>query len=123
MSPSVVVFCCVALRSVVMRPICRVSNYVAVCHSVSYHVRRYALPLVVALTAFILRWIADATCSPYSSVCRQSSDFLSHIYAVVVIFLLIVGATKAKQVKDVINKVKQAFELLGSSDDTKNKKD
>ena len=81
----------------------------------------YALPLTVALVSFILRWIADATCSPYSTVCKKSSDFLSHIYAVVVIFLLIVGATKAKQVKEVVEKVKGAVLLL--SDGGKAKKD
>lgn len=85
----------------------------------------YALPLTVALVAFILRWIADTTCSPYSKVCRKSSDFLSHVYAVVVIFLLIVGATKAKQIKDLVNKVKTAFEVMNSnsSDNGKQKKD
>jgi hypothetical protein len=83
---------------------------------------RYALPLSVALIAFILRWIADATCSPYSHVCRKSSDLLSHIYAVVMIFLLIVGATKAKQVKELFNKVKSAIQVL-SGGDNKQKND
>jgi atlastin len=82
----------------------------------------YALPLSVAFAAFILRWIADMTCSPYSQICRTSSEFLSHIYAVVIIFLLIVGATKAKQIKDLINKVKAAFEMM-NSDGGKQKKD
>lgn len=82
----------------------------------------YALPLTVALVAFILRWIADMTCSPYSQVCRKSSDLLSHIYAVVVIFLVIVAATKAKQIKDLVNKVKAAFEMM-NSDGNKQKKD
>jgi atlastin len=75
----------------------------------------------VALIAFILRWIADATCSPYSNVCRKSSDLLSHIYAVVMIFLLIVGATKAKQVKELFDKVKSALQVLLG--DNKQKKD
>jgi len=82
----------------------------------------YALPLAIALVAFILRWIADMTCSSYSQVCRKSSDFLSHIYAVVVIFLMIVGGTKAKQIKDLVNKMKTAFEVM-SSDGGKVKKD
>jgi atlastin len=81
----------------------------------------YALPLAVALVSFILRWIADATCSPYSTVCKKSSDFLSHVYAVVIIFLIIVGATKAKQVKDIIERLKGAVQLL--SDGGKAKKD
>ena len=89
----------------------------------SYPFISYALPLTVALVAFILRWIADTTCSPYSQVCRNSSDFLSHVYAVVVIFLLIVGATKAKQIKDLVNKFKTAFEVMNSSGNSKQKKD
>jgi hypothetical protein len=81
----------------------------------------YAVPLTVALGSFILRWLADATCSPYSTVCKKSSDFLSHIYAVVIIFLLIVAATKAKQGKEMLQKVKGAVQLL--SDGGKAKKD
>ena len=73
--------------------------------------------------AFVLRWIADATCSPYATVCKQSSEFLSHLYAVVIIFLLIVGATKAKQVKDFANRMKQAFELMNGSGGAKAKAD
>ena len=48
---------------------------------------------------------------------------MSHVYAVVVIFLLIVGATKAKQIKDMVNKIKTAFEVMNSSDNGKQKKD
>lgn len=77
----------------------------------------------VALAAFILRWIADTTCSPYSQVCRTSSDFLSHIYAVVICFLMIVGATKAKQIKDLVHRLKAAFEALNTADAGKLKKD
>eukprot|EP00934_Nitzschia_sp_Nitz4_P008245 Nitzschia sp. Nitz4//scaffold42_size132992//87720//89495//NITZ4_003408-RA/size132992-processed-gene-0.16-mRNA-1//1//CDS//3329551745//8235//frame0 len=84
----------------------------------------YALPLTVALIAFVLRWIADSTCSPYSQVCRKSSDFLSHVYAVVVIFLMIVGATKAKQIKDLFQKIKAALEVMSvDAGGSKQKKD
>ena len=86
-------------------------------------VHRYAVPLTVALGAFILRWIADATCSPYSSVCKKGSDFLSHVYAVVVCFLLIIGATKAKQVQEFASRAKGAFELLVADGGGKVKKD
>jgi hypothetical protein len=54
-------------------------------------------------------------------VCRKSSDFLSHIYAVVVIFLMIVAGTKAKQIKDVMNKVKAAFAVMNDGGDKKKK--
>ena len=72
----------------------------------------YALPMAVAMISYILRWIADATCSPYSHVCKKSSDFLSHIYAVVIIFLLIVGATKAKQVREVVHRFQTAIQVV-----------
>jgi hypothetical protein len=61
------------------------------------------------------------TCSSHSHVCRKSSDFLSHIYAVVVIFLMIVAGTKAKQIKDVMNKVKAAFAVMNDGGDKKKK--
>jgi hypothetical protein len=70
-----------------------------------------------------MRWIADLTCSPWSSVCKKGSDFLSHIYAVVIIFLLIVGATKAQQVKDVANRAKAAFDIVMDKNTGKKKKD
>ena len=82
----------------------------------------YALPLAIAFVAFILRWIADSTCSPYSSVCKKSSDFLSHLYAVVICFLLIIGATKAKQIRDLVKRLKTAFEVM-NTDPVKSKKD
>jgi len=82
------------------------------------------VPLSVALVAFIFRWIADATCSPWSQVCRKGSDFLSHIYAVVIIFLLIVGATKAKQVRDFVHRAKMFIQALSNEGGgSKQKKD
>eukprot|EP00548_Thalassiothrix_antarctica_P005198 CAMPEP_0194141194 /NCGR_PEP_ID=MMETSP0152-20130528/10655_1 /TAXON_ID=1049557 /ORGANISM="Thalassiothrix antarctica, Strain L6-D1" /LENGTH=569 /DNA_ID=CAMNT_0038839743 /DNA_START=99 /DNA_END=1808 /DNA_ORIENTATION=- len=72
----------------------------------------YILPLVIALAAYILRVFADTTCSSWSSVCRKSSDFLSHLYAVVACFMLIIGLTKAQQIRALVRRVKQAFEVL-----------
>jgi hypothetical protein len=45
---------------------------------------------------------------------------LSHTTAVVACFLLIVGATKFKQIKDIVVRLKAAFEVM---QDTKQKKD
>jgi len=86
----------------------------------------YAIPLSVALISYLLRAIADMTCSNHSHVCRKSSDFFSHIYAVVVMFLMIVAATKAKQIKDLFQKLKAAFEVMnngGAAAGDKKKKD
>jgi hypothetical protein len=65
--------------------------------------------------------IADTTCSSWSNVCRSGSDFLSHMYAVVICFMLILMATKAQQIKAAMSRIKQAVALL--LDDGKLKKD
>ena len=68
--------------------------------------------MVVACISFVLRWLADFTCSSWSQTCRASSDMLSHIYMVVFFFLVIVASTKAKQISDVIDRVKTAYLML-----------
>ena len=55
---------------------------------------RYLLPMLVAGVSFLLRWIADFTCSSWSQTCRASSEILSHVYMVVFFFLVIVASTK-----------------------------
>ena len=69
---------------------------------------------MIATLAVVLRWFTDMTCSPYSSVCRAASDVFSHTSAVVWCFLLIVGATKFKQIKDFLFKVKAALEAVAA---------
>jgi len=83
----------------------------------------YIIPLTVATASYILRAIADMTCSSYSQTCRNTSELLSHIYAVVIIFLIIIGATKAQQVKEFFGRLKGAVELVASNGDGKVKKD
>lgn len=41
---------------------------------------------------------------------------LSHIFAVVMFFMLIIGVTKAKQIAEALERVKAALELLLASD-------
>jgi atlastin len=79
--------------------------------------------MLIAFMSYVLRKIADLTCSEWSQVCRASSDMLSHIYSVVVIFLLIVAATKAQQISAVLRKVKTAIEVMASDGGTKKKHD
>eukprot|EP00980_Cylindrotheca_fusiformis_P031089 scaffold25815_cov147-Cylindrotheca_fusiformis.AAC.1 len=81
----------------------------------------YVVPLTVALVSFILRFFADNTCSPYSGVCKKSSEFLSHVYAVVVCFMLIVALTKAQQVRELIVRIKAAAQVM--NEPSKNKRD
>jgi atlastin len=68
--------------------------------------------MVVAGVSFVLRWFADFTCSSWSQTCRASSDVLSHVYMVVFFFLVIVASTKAKQISDVVDRVKTAYRML-----------
>jgi len=76
------------------------------------HIFRYLLPMVVACMSYILRWIADFTCSGWSQTCAASSELLSHLYMVVFFFLVIVASTKAKQVSDLLDRVKTAYRML-----------
>jgi atlastin len=78
---------------------------------------RYIIPLAIATISYILRAVADLTCSSYSQTCRNTSELLSHIYAVVIIFLLIVGGTKAQQLKEFFGRVKSAIELIANGGD------
>lgn len=73
---------------------------------------RYILPTVVAAVSYVLRWIADFTCSGWSQTCRASSDMLSHIYMAVFFFLVIIASTKAKQIKDLTERAKAAYRML-----------
>lgn len=81
----------------------------------------YILPMAVAGISFILRWIADLTCSGWSQTCKASSDLLSHVYMAVFFFLVIVGSTKAKQISDLLDRLKAAIQLL-VNDGSSNKK-
>eukprot|EP00986_Skeletonema_menzelii_P007717 scaffold3052_cov151-Skeletonema_menzelii.AAC.3 len=82
----------------------------------------YILPMAVAGISFILRWIADLTCSGWSQTCKASSDLLSHVYMAVFFFLVIVGSTKAKQISDLLDRVKAAIQLLANDGSSNQKK-
>jgi hypothetical protein len=59
-----------------------------------------------------MRVFADSTCSSWSTVCRKSSDAFGHLYAVVLCFLFILAATKAQQIKGMLQRIKSAIELI-----------
>ena len=80
----------------------------------------WLLPMAMAFAAYILRWLTDMTCSPYSQVCKAGSEILSHTYAVVFCFLAILAATKMKQIQELWTKVMKALEVFL---DAKQKKD
>jgi atlastin len=83
----------------------------------------YILPMVIAGVSFILRWVADLTCSGWSQTCKVSSDLLSHVYMAVFFFLVIVGSTKAKQISDLLDRVKAAIQLLTNDGNRNHKKE
>jgi len=69
----------------------------------------YIIPMTIALLAFLLRWIADTTCSSWSHTCRHTSHFLAEAYTVVFLFILIIAATKAKLIRERYAQLKAAF--------------
>mmetsp|Transcript_12941 Transcript_12941/g.24309 ORF Transcript_12941/g.24309 Transcript_12941/m.24309 type:complete len:630 (-) Transcript_12941:1197-3086(-) len=75
----------------------------------------YIIPLAIGAMSVVLRWIADFTCSSWSQTCRVGSEVLSHVYQVVFFFIVIVAATKAKQVSEAAVRVKKAFEVMSSN--------
>lgn len=72
----------------------------------------YFLPMLIAFAAYILRHLTDFTCSPYSDICKASSEVLSHTYAVVFFFLAIIAATKARQIQEWAGKFQAALSLV-----------
>lgn len=84
----------------------------------------YIIPMTVAALSLILRWFADNTCSSWSQTCKASSDALSHLYQVVFFFLLIIAATKMKQMQTFWSRLKNALDaLLGATPQSSKKKD
>mmetsp|Transcript_43312 Transcript_43312/g.44003 ORF Transcript_43312/g.44003 Transcript_43312/m.44003 type:complete len:588 (+) Transcript_43312:109-1872(+) len=88
-------------------------------------IETYIVPLSIAFVSYILRAVTDGTCSSYSETCRNTSALLSHVYAVVICFMIIIAATKAQQLKELFGRVKGAFQLVvnDSSGGTKQKRD
>ena len=82
---------------------------------------RYLIPLSIALVSYIMRVVADSTCSSWSTVCRKSSDVLQHLYAVVICFMIILGFTKAQQLRELWKRISTAISIL--MDGGKTKKD
>eukprot|EP00568_Trieres_chinensis_P012849 CAMPEP_0183294626 /NCGR_PEP_ID=MMETSP0160_2-20130417/2889_1 /TAXON_ID=2839 ORGANISM="Odontella Sinensis, Strain Grunow 1884" /NCGR_SAMPLE_ID=MMETSP0160_2 /ASSEMBLY_ACC=CAM_ASM_000250 /LENGTH=583 /DNA_ID=CAMNT_0025455979 /DNA_START=63 /DNA_END=1814 /DNA_ORIENTATION=- len=81
----------------------------------------YIVSTTIAVLAFVLRWIADSTCSSWSQTCRAGSDLFSHIYAVVILFMVIVGSTKAKELRDSVKRMKAAFDAVVGGGSAKKK--
>lgn len=80
----------------------------------------YLIPTAMAVIAYILRWLTDLTCSPYSKFCKAGSELLSHAYAVVFCFLAILMATKVKQIQELLTRVRAAVAIVV---DTKEKQE
>lgn len=68
----------------------------------------YALPLLVAFVAFILRWISDleATCSlERRYLCNSVSHAMGHIYVFLITFILIVSFNRLRLFIDYVKQV------------------
>lgn len=78
--------------------------------------------MTVAFACYLVRFLLDWTCAPFSQICRKGSELFSHIYAVVICFLLIIAFTKAKQFSELLQRVKAAAVVL-NADNAKAKLD
>lgn len=74
----------------------------------------YFFPVLVALVSYVTRWITDVTCS--ASVCRATSELLSHIYIVVFLFLCIIAITKAQQIKALCTRIYNTLHIVMNAD-------
>ncbi|GMH93621.1 hypothetical protein TrST_g2917 [Triparma strigata] len=72
----------------------------------------YVLPCIVAVSSYILRTIVDLSCTSWSQTCKASSDVLGQVTSVILLFLLIVAATKAKLISARFNQVKSALMVM-----------
>lgn len=77
------------------------------------------VPLIIAFVSFLLRFIADSTCSSWSQTCKASSDILAEVYTIFILFLMLVGATKFKQIQDLFAKIKGALGVMMEGDGKK----
>jgi atlastin len=50
----------------------------------------YVLPVIFGVVAYILRFVADMTCSPYIGVCKGASDFFGLIASLCLLVILVV---------------------------------
>ncbi|TFJ86059.1 hypothetical protein NSK_002879 [Nannochloropsis salina CCMP1776] len=68
----------------------------------------YALPLLVALAAFVMRWIADleSTCSlERRYLCTNVSNAMGHVYVFLITFILILSFNRVKLFVDYVRQV------------------
>jgi len=59
----------------------------------------FYLPLIIGLVSFVSRSMLDLTCSGWSSTCKAGSDFSGQIFSLLILGMIIMGATKAKLIK------------------------
>eukprot|EP00953_Heterococcus_sp_UTEX-ZZ885_P010386 6067-Heterococcus_DN1.PRE.2 len=76
----------------------------------------YLLPMAIAAAAFVLRFMADASCSSWSKTCRRTADGLGHVYVAIFVFIAISSAGRMKQFVDHLRNVLPV--LLGTAGTT-----
>jgi len=72
----------------------------------------YVLPVIVAVGSYILRTVVDLSCTSWSQTCKASSDVLGQVTSVILLFLLIVGISKAKLISARVNQFKSALQVM-----------
>eukprot|EP01138_Halocafeteria_seosinensis_P009460 gb/GECG01009668.1/.p1 GENE.gb/GECG01009668.1/~~gb/GECG01009668.1/.p1 ORF type:complete len:638 (+),score=94.25 gb/GECG01009668.1/:1-1914(+) len=83
----------------------------------------YLIALALAGVAWIIRMFLDLSCTPWSDVCRQSSDFLGFIlgavFLTIVIVMVVTGHSLYFKVKNYLSFLGDAIEMgLKQGDDT-----
>jgi len=70
------------------------------------------VPFVIGVASYILRKVADTSCTSWSDTCCAGSNVLSEVQIVVFIFLGIVSMTKAKQFRVLFNNMMALYRTL-----------
>lgn len=87
------------------------------------NIEYYIVPIGLALLSYILRWVADASCSEWSTTCRHGSHALGHVYATIFMFMLIMSFGRITQL---ISHMRTVMKLMmggngGAAEDTGNR--
>jgi atlastin len=72
----------------------------------------YIVPAILAVVSYVMRTFLDMTCAPHATVCQVGRDIFHHSYTVVLLFMVIVAATKYHQLKEVWGRAWQALTLI-----------
>jgi len=68
------------------------------------YIEYYLIPMLLAGAAFIMAWIAEVTCSSWSTTCQQGAHALGHVYMAIFTFMVIMSFGRIIQVAQKMKK-------------------